>query len=370
MHQHDNIKVIISGGGTGGHVYPAIAIADALKNKVREANILFVGANGRMEMEKVPQAGYPIKGLNISGLQRRFTYKNILTLVRLIGSMIKAKGIIKEFNPDVVVGVGGYASGPIVRAAAKKGIPTVLQEQNSYPGLTNKILAKKASKICVAYDGMDKYFPKSKIFLTGNPVRHDIINNESTQEEALEFFGLDNYKKTLLVIGGSLGAKTINKSIINNLKLLTENNIQVIWQTGKLYYEDVSDHLAKTGVCGVKALPFIDRMDLAYTACNLIVSRAGALSVSEIITVDKPAIFIPSPNVAEDHQTKNAMALVNHNAALIIKDNEAPDKLGNAIIENIFDEEKLHKLQEKLTGFTIKDSADKIAGVILSLINQ
>ncbi len=368
MHQYEKLRVIISGGGTGGHVFPAIAIADALKKKVQFLQVLFVGAKGKMEMEQVPKAGYHILGLNISGLQRKITYKNLFVIPRLISSMIKAKNIVKRFKPDVVVGVGGYASGPVVHVASKRKIPCVIQEQNSYPGLTNRLLARRADSICVAYDGMDKYFPKSKIYFTGNPVRQDIIDIENKYEEAVKFFGLSDQKKTLLVLGGSLGAKTINKSVMANINLFIDNNIQVIWQTGKLYYPQATKFVNDRAMVGVKILPFIDRMDLAYTVCDMLVSRAGAISVSEICVVQKPAIFIPSPNVAEDHQTKNALALVNHNAALLVKDSQAVEKLGNVVLNNIFDDEKIYRLKEKLTGFTVKDSADRITSVIMSSI--
>lgn len=369
MYQLETLKVIISGGGTGGHVFPAIAIADALKRKVRHPKILFVGAKGRIEMEKVPKAGYHILGLNVAGLHRKLIYKNIIVIFKLIGSMIKARNIVKRFKPDVVIGVGGYASAPVLYVASKLGIPTVIQEQNSYPGIANKLLAKRASKICVAYDGMDKFFPKSKIFLTGNPVRQDIINYENKREEALKFFGLSNEKNILLVLGGSLGAKTINESVKVNLKLFVDNGIQVLWQTGKLYFEDASDYVKTLGNNNVKIVPFIDRMDLAYGVCDMVVSRAGALSVSEISVVQKPAVFIPSPNVAEDHQAKNAKALANYNAALIVNDNQAAEQLGEMVINTIFDENKKQKFKDRLAGFTIKDSADRIAGVVLSVLN-
>ncbi len=368
MHQREYLKVIISGGGTGGHVYPAIAIADALKKKTRHSHILFVGAKGKIEMEKVPKAGYPILGLNIAGLQRRLTYKNLFFIFRLICSIIKARNIVKRFNPDVVIGVGGYASGPVLYVAAKRRIPTVIQEQNSYPGLTNRLLAKKVNKICVAYDKMDEYFPGSKIYLTGNPVRQDIINIENKRNEALIYFGLSAEKKTLLVLGGSQGAATVNQSIKENLELLLGNDIQLIWQTGKLYYNKISDFIKKLNKPGVTAVSFIDRMDLAYNVCDMVVSRAGAITVSEICVVQKPAVFIPSPNVANDHQTKNAMALANHNAALIIKDSQAVEKLGKIVLDMIFDEEKMHRLKEKIAGFAIKDATDKIASVVMSSI--
>lgn len=365
--QAEALRVIIAGGGTGGHVFPAIAIALALKKKVYNAKILFVGARGRMEMKKVPAAGFHIIGLNISGLQRRLTWKNFQVPFKLIDSMIRARNIVKRFKPDVVIGVGGYASGPIVRAAAKQGIPTLIQEQNSFPGLTNRILGKKADRICVAYEGMERFFEKSKIYLTGNPVRQDIVSLEGKLEEAMEFFGFSPLHPVLFVTGGSLGAYTINDSMAHNLKLFLENGLQVIWQTGTSFYPRAAE-LAKDFEDQVFVKPFIDRMDLAYAASDLVVSRAGAIAVSEICTVQKPAILIPSPNVAEDHQTKNALALVNHHAAVLLKDSEAKEKLGSIVLDLIKDEEKRFRLKEKLVGLSFRDAADVIAGVALSLV--
>ncbi len=370
MLRHNKFKIIISGGGTGGHVFPAIAVADAIKKMVQTPEILFVGAKGKMEMEKVPKAGYQILGLNISGIQRKLTYKNLFVIFKLIGSIRKAKKIIKEFDPDVVVGFGGYASGPTLRVATKKKIPTVIQEQNSFPGLTNRLLAKKVDKICVAYDNMDRFFPKSKIYLTGNPVRKDIANITADKKEAEKYFKLDEDKKTLLILGGSLGAKTINNSVKENIETFLNNGIQIIWQTGKLYFDDIQEYVKTINKKeNIKLFAFIDRMDMAYAACDMVVSRSGAISVSEICITKKPAIFIPSPNVAEDHQTKNAMALVNHKAAIMIKDSEAPEKLGEEVINTIFDDEKTYRLKKKIAEFSVKDSAEKIASVILSLVN-
>ncbi len=325
------IKVIISGGGTGGHIYPAIAIANAVKAKRPDAEILFIGAEGKMEMEKVPQAGYKIIGLPIAGLQRRLTLKNLKVPFLLLKSLNKAKKIIKDFRPDVAVGVGGYASGPTLKTAEKLNIPTVLQEQNSYPGITNKLLAKKANIICVAYDNMERFFPKDKILLTGNPVRQDILNLSHKRNEALAYFNLKNELQTVLVIGGSLGARTINQVIEKMLPYFKENNIQLIWQTGKYYAEKAKQAVNEINAETIITMPFISRMDYAYAAANIVISRAGALSVSEIAVAKKPAIFIPSPNVAEDHQTKNAMALVNHHAAIMVKDDEAQAKLKNEL---------------------------------------
>lgn len=366
MQQAEVLRVIIAGGGTGGHVFPAIAIGLAIKKKVYNAKILFVGAKGRMEMKKVPAAGFHIIGLNISGLQRRLTWKNLQVPFKLCDSMIKARNIVKRFKPDVVIGVGGYASGPLVRAAAKQGIPTLIQEQNSFPGLTNRILGKKANKICVAYDGMERFFDKSKLFLTGNPVRQDIVSLEGKYEEALTFFGFSPDKPVLFITGGSLGARTINESISKNLELFVQNGIQVIWQTGTSYYQQALDQ-AKSYEKGVYVNQFIDRMDFAYAAADAVVSRAGAIAVSEICAVQKPAILIPSPNVAEDHQTKNALALVNHHAAILVKDSEATEKLGPVVLDLMKDEEKKFRLKERLVGLSFRDAADVIAGVALSL---
>jgi len=314
-----SVNILISGGGTGGHIYPAIAIANELKARIANAKFLFVGARDRMEMEKVPQAGYEIKGLWISGLQRKLTLKNLVFPFKLISSLWQARKIIKKFKPDVVVGTGGFASGPTLQMANKKGIPTLVQEQNSYPGITNKILSKKANTICVAYDGLERFFPKEKIVKTGNPVRQDLLDISNKRNEALEFFDLDAHKKTILVLGGSLGARAINQLIEKELNWFKENNIQLIWQTGKLY---INDYKKYSDLHDIQTHAFLNRMDLAYAAADIIVSRAGAGSISELCIVGKPVIFIPSPNVAEDHQTKNAMAVVDKGAALLVKESE------------------------------------------------
>ncbi len=363
-----SINVIIAGGGTGGHVFPAIAIGKALKNKPYNANILFVGARGKLEMEKVPQAGFKIEGLSILGIQRRLTWKNLLVPFRLVGSMIKARKIIRRFKPDVVIGVGGYASGPIVRAAASKGIPTLIQEQNSYPGLTNRILAKKAMKICVAYEGMEAYFDKSKLYVTGNPIRQDLVNPEAKREEALAFFGLSSDKPVVLITGGSLGARTINEATARHLQQVHQAGIQLIWQTGSHGIDMARTHLGKEQVEGVYVHAFIDRMDYAYAAADMVVSRAGAIAVSEICAVRKPAVFIPSPNVAEDHQTKNAMTLVNNHAAVIIKDGEAIEKLGPVIIDLMYNEEEKQKLKERIASLAYRNAADVIAEAAVGLV--
>lgn len=312
-------KFILSGGGTGGHIYPAVAIADELKIRFPEAEFLFVGAKDRMEMEKVPEAGYPIEGLWISGLQRKINLKNLMLPIKLITSLWKASGIIKKFKPDAVIGTGGFASGPLLKAATKKGLPTLLQEQNSYAGMTNKWLAKEATKICVAYEHMERYFPKEKIVLTGNPVRSGFSNLEKKRNKALGHFGLQVDKKTLLVLGGSLGARKINELLAREVEFITAQNVQVIWQCGRLYVEQFKDYGQQDGV---QVHEFLKEMDLAYAAADFVISRSGALSVSELCLVGKPVIFIPSPNVAEDHQTKNAQALEKQEAAILLPEKE------------------------------------------------
>ncbi len=364
------LKVIISGGGTGGHIFPAIAIANALKKRMPEIEILFVGAEGKMEMEKVPAAGYKIEALWISGLQRKLTIKNLLFPFKVISSMIKARTILKRFNPNVVVGVGGYASGPMLRVATMAGVPALIQEQNSYPGITNKVLAKKVQKICVAYQGMEKYFPKEKIILTGNPVRQDIQNLEGKKPRAFEFFNLKEGKPVLLVIGGSLGARTINESIHQLLPVLAENNIQLIWQTGKTYFEKAQEAVAAYADKGIFAFDFITKMDYAYAAADLVVSRAGASSVSELCIVQKPCVLIPSPNVAEDHQTKNAMALVNYNAAVLVKDMEAKEKLKDEILRLINSESEKEKLAINISKLALNNAADIIAAEVINLASN
>jgi UDP-N-acetylglucosamine--N-acetylmuramyl-(pentapeptide) pyrophosphoryl-undecaprenol N-acetylglucosamine transferase len=313
------LNILISGGGTGGHIYPAIAIANELQARFQNANFLFVGAKDRMEMEKVPAAGYAIKGLWISGVQRQLTLQNFLFPLKLISSLIKARGILRKFKPDVVIGTGGFASGPVLYIAANKNIPTLIQEQNSYPGITNKLLSKKANKICVAYDFLDRYFPKNKIIKTGNPVRQDLLDVGSKKQEAQRFFGLDMSKKTLLILGGSLGARTINQLVEQQLYFFEQLEVQVVWQCGNLYAEDYHKYNTRTGV---QVHAFLNRMDLAYAASDFIISRAGASSISELCIVGKPTLFIPSPNVSEDHQTKNANAVVSQNAALMIRESE------------------------------------------------
>ncbi len=361
-------KIIISGGGTGGHIFPAISIANAFKERFHDAEILFVGAENRMEMEKVPAAGYKIEGLPVAGFDRKQLWRNIAVLWKLNKSICKAKQIIKKFSPDAVVGVGGYAAGPVLRAAEKAGIPTVLQEQNSYAGVTNKLLAKKAAKICVAYPEMEKFFPKEKIVLTGNPVRKDLLSVQDKRPEAISYFNLDPEKKTILVVGGSLGARTINQSVIAGLPQLIESDVQMIWQTGKYYYKDSVEKLSAYKQAPVHLTEFISRMDLAYAAADLIVSRSGAGSVSEFCLLKKPVILVPSPNVAEDHQTKNAMALVKEQAAVMIPDSEAVEKLIKEALEIIHDEKRLQMLSENIYRLALPNAADKIVDEIVKVM--
>lgn len=312
-------RFILSGGGTGGHIYPAIAIANELKRRFPDAEFLFVGASDKMEMQKVPQAGYKIEGLWIAGIQRKITWQNAMFPVKLLSSLLRARIIIRRFKPDVAIGTGGFASGPLLQVAGLAGIPTLVQEQNSYPGITNKMLAKKAGKICVAYEGLERFFPKDKIVLTGNPVRQDLIASGVSREEARKAFDLDPTRKTLLVLGGSLGARRINQLVADNLEFFANAGIQVLWQCGKLYYDQYAHH---GDLPNVRVLAFIDRMDHAYGAADFVISRAGASSVSELCLVGKPVIFIPSPNVAEDHQTKNAKAIADKGGAILLRESE------------------------------------------------
>lgn len=361
-------RVIISGGGTGGHIFPAIAIADEIKRRNPGVHILFVGANGKMEMEKVPAAGYQIEGLTIAGFQRRLTFSNFLLPFKIIKSLLKAKSILKKFKPQVVVGVGGYASGPTLKAATMLGIPTLVQEQNSFPGKTNKLLAKNVNRLCTAYEGLERFFPKEKIVLTGNPVRSEMVKIEGKREEAFTYYGLDPQKPTVLVIGGSLGARTLNQSMMNHYELLKEKDVQVLWQSGKLYFEGLKEQLSGMETQGIKLVQFIDRMDLAYAMADVIISRAGAISVSELCLIGKPVILVPSPNVAEDHQTHNAMALVKKDAAILVKDVEAKDELIPQALDLLNDQEKRSKLSGEIVKLAkpqatehIVDELEKIA---------
>ena len=362
-----SLRVIISGGGTGGHIYPAIAIANALQKLDNSIEILFVGAEGRMEMQKIPEAGFKIIGLPISGIQRRLTLKNLTFPFKLWSSIQKAKRILSEFRPQVVVGVGGYASGPLLYAATRAGIPALIQEQNGYAGLANKWLADKVQKICVAYENMDRYFPKEKLVLSGNPVRGDLKHANSKRREALTFYRLDGERPIILVIGGSLGARTINQSVLAKLGLLRQDGIQLIWQTGKFYYQDIRKQLENTDQSDIRLCEFIREMSLAYAAADVVISRAGALSIAELCLVQKPTILVPSPNVAEDHQTKNAMALVQRQAAVLVRDDQAMDMLVNEAVKLVSDRQRRMKLSINIGKMARPNAADDIASEVLKL---
>lgn len=364
------LRIIISGGGTGGHIFPAVSIANAIKAKYPDAKILFVGALGRMEMQRVPAAGYEIKGLPICGFDRKHLLKNISVLFKIWKSQRMAKKIIKDFKPMAAVGVGGYASGPTLNVCASKGIPCLIQEQNSYAGVTNKLLAKKADKICVAYDGMERFFPADKIIKTGNPVRQNVLETSITQEEARKQFGLEPDKKTILLVGGSLGARTINESVLGNLDKIKDSGIQFIWQTGKYYNAAINEQLKGKEIPNLKVLDFVSDMGAAYKAADLVISRAGASSISEFCLIGKPVILVPSPNVAEDHQTKNAMALVNKDAAIYVKDSEAPSVLIDKAISIANNEQKLSELSNNIKKLGYKNSADVIADEVVKLARR
>lgn len=355
-------RFIISGGGTGGHIFPAIAIADELKRRLPDAEILFVGAKDRMEMQKVPQAGYPIEGLWISGLQRKLSWQNLLFPLKFISSLLKSRSIIKRFKPDAVIGTGGFASGAVVKVAGQMGIPTFIQEQNSYAGITNKMLAKNAHKICVAYDAMEQFFPKEKIVKTGNPIRDGLLNIAEYRSEGLSYFHLDSQRKTLLVLGGSLGARRINQLIEQQLPLFEQLGVQVLWQCGKLYYEEYKKYNSEQ----VRVLAFIDRMELAYAAADVIISRAGASSVSELCVVGKPVIFIPSPNVAEDHQTKNARAIADKQAAILLRENELNEQFANTFSTLIADEAQQEALSAHIKALAQPNATKDIVNLILN----
>jgi UDP-N-acetylglucosamine--N-acetylmuramyl-(pentapeptide) pyrophosphoryl-undecaprenol N-acetylglucosamine transferase len=360
-------KVVISGGGTGGHIFPAIAIANEIKRRYPECEILFIGANGKMEMEKVPAAGYRIEGLDIVGIQRKLTLKNFAVPYKLFKSLKRAKKIIKEFNPDVAIGVGGYASAPTLRVSGRMGIPTLLQEQNSYPGVTNKILAKKAKKICVAYPKMDRFFPAEKIIITGNPVRTEVAQIEGKREEAIKEFGLNPNKKTIFILGGSLGARTLNNAVKKAASNWNDKNCQVIWQCGKFYENEMIGFVKEGKHEHLKLNAFIQRMDLAYAAADIVVSRAGALSVSELSLIGKPTVFVPSPNVSEDHQTKNALALVENEAAVLVKDSEAEQRLDSVVIDLLDSPDKLSNLAAKIKSMGLPNATDDIVNEIEKL---
>jgi UDP-N-acetylglucosamine--N-acetylmuramyl-(pentapeptide) pyrophosphoryl-undecaprenol N-acetylglucosamine transferase len=363
-------RIIISGGGTGGHIFPALAIANGIKERFPEADILFVGANGKMEMEKVPAAGYPIKGLDVVGFNRSKLWKNWNFPFKLMASLNHAKSIVEEFKPDIAIGVGGYASGPLLRQAGSLGVPTLLQEQNSYAGVTNKLLAKKAAKICVAYDNMERFFPAEKIVFTGNPVRKDILDIVSKRDAAIVHFGLAHSKKTILILGGSLGARTINNSIKANLEKLNKDNVQVVWQTGKMYFDEMKEVVDRQATQNCHPLAFIDRMDLAYAAADVVISRAGALSVSELCLVQKPCILVPSPNVAEDHQTKNAKSLVDKYAALMVKDSEALTNLVPCVLSLLEDDAQMKKLAEQIGKLAKPNATADIVNEVVKIIER
>ena len=375
-------RVIVSGGGTGGHIFPAISIANAIRQLRPEAKILFVGAEGRMEMQRVPDAGYEIIGLPVAGFDRKRLWRNVGVLIKLVRSQWKARKIIKKFKPQVAVGVGGYASGPTLKMAATMGIPTLIQEQNSYAGVTNKLLAKQAKKICVAYEGMDRFFPREKIILTGNPVRQTLVSEQVSREDAAKHFDLDPNRKTVLIIGGSLGARTLNETMIANLNMIQAHpEVQFIWQVGKIYIDQVKEALrAYSGelVCNshIVTMPnlyvndFIKHMEYAYGIADLVVSRAGAGSISEFCLLGKPVILVPSPNVAEDHQTQNALALVRRDAALYVKDVEAKEQLVELAIETVKDNDKLQALSRNILEMALPDSAEIIAKEVLRLADE
>ena len=359
------LKFILSGGGTGGHIYPAIAIANELKSRFPDSEILFVGASDKMEMQKVPQAGYKIEGLWIAGLQRKVTLQNAMFPFKLMSSLWKSRQIIKKFKPDVVIGTGGFASGPLLQVANSFNIPTVLQEQNSFPGITNKLLSKKANAICVAYDDLERFFPKDKIVFTGNPVRQDVLDIENKKQEGINYFKLDANKKTLLILGGSLGARRVNQLIAKELDFLLESGIQVFWQCGKLYFEDYKHFNDKENV---QVVSFIDRMDLIYAAADFVISRAGASSVSELCLVGKPVIFIPSPNVAEDHQTKNAKAIVDKKGAILLKENELNEKFETTFSDLISNESLQKELSHNIKSLAKPNATKDIVEEIIKLI--
>ena len=368
---NQQLNVLVSGGGTGGHIFPALSIANEIRRRYPDARILFVGAEGRMEMEKVPAAGYNIIGLPVSGFDRKHLLRNVTVLTRLFKSMRLARKILKDFKPAIAIGVGGYASGPMLKEAQKQGIPTLLQEQNSYAGVTNKLLAAKADSICVAYDGMERFFPKEKIVLTGNPVRRNLLDCGATPEQARQAMGVDPNKQTILIIGGSLGARTINNAIMDGLSKIGETyGVQVIWQTGKIYDQQCREALEASGVKNVVQMPFINNMDMAYRAADLVVSRAGASSISELQLLGKAAILVPSPNVAEDHQTKNAQALVSRNAAIMVADADAAGSLVDTMLNTVVDADKLIELGRNVEKMALRDAAEHIVDEVDRIIGQ
>ena len=368
----DEVKrFLISGGGTGGHIFPAVSIANEIRRRYPEAKILFVGAENRMEMEKVPAAGYEIKGLPVCGFDRKNLLKNVRVLVKLYQSMRMAKKILRDFAPDIAIGVGGYASGPMLKEAQKRGIPTLIQEQNSYAGVTNKLLAKGAAAICVAYEGMERFFPAAKIVMTGNPVRRNLLLCTTDPADARRAFNLDPDRRTILVVGGSLGARTVNESIIAALPdIAAANDVQVIWQTGKYYDESTRKALEASPAKNVVRMPFISNMDVAYRAADLVVSRAGASSISELQLLGKPSILVPSPNVAEDHQTKNALALADRNAAIMVRDVESVEQLGSTMLATVHDDALLASLGENVAKMALRNADEHIVDCVMEIINR
>jgi UDP-N-acetylglucosamine--N-acetylmuramyl-(pentapeptide) pyrophosphoryl-undecaprenol N-acetylglucosamine transferase len=365
------LNVLISGGGTGGHIFPALSIANGIKERRPDANILFVGAENRMEMEKVPAAGYKIVGLPVSGFDRKHLLRNVKVVARLLKSMHLAKKILRDFKPDIAIGVGGYASGPMLKEAQKKGIPTLIQEQNSYAGVTNKLLAQKANAICVAYEGMERFFPADKILVTGNPVRQNILNCTLTPQQARQKFGLDPDRRTILVVGGSLGARTVNNCIAAALDTIkADPEVQLIWQTGKIYDEQARATMQEKQPGNVVQQAFVSNMDEAYRAADLVVSRAGASSISELQLLGKASLLVPSPNVAEDHQTKNAMALVDHGAAVMVRDADAADKLMTEALALVKDDAKLHKLSANISKMALRNAVGDIVDRVMQIVEQ
>lgn len=370
MDKQHTYRILIGGGGTGGHVFPAIAIADALKDMLPAAEFLFVGARGKLEMEKVPEAGYAIEGLPVAGFQRRLSLKNVSFFFKLAASMRISRRIIRRFRPHVAVGVGGYASGPILKAAGRKDIPVLIQEQNSYAGVTNRLLARSARRICVAYEHMDRYFPADKIVLTGNPIRRNLLGGDRDRTAGLKTFSLEEGKKTLLVVGGSLGARTLNRSLMGDIRKLDREDLQVIWQCGKFYHGEVEQAVRESGLKNLRVLPFISRMDQAYALADVIISRAGAISISELCVVGKPVILVPSPNVAEDHQTRNAEALVQRSAALMVKDGEAEAQLVETALQLMDEEDTRLMLGKHIKELAIDDAARRIASELKNILEE
>jgi UDP-N-acetylglucosamine--N-acetylmuramyl-(pentapeptide) pyrophosphoryl-undecaprenol N-acetylglucosamine transferase len=367
MNRDQAYRILIGGGGTGGHVFPAIAIAEAIRAACPQAELLFVGARGKLEMEKVPEAGYNIEGLPVAGFQRRLTLKHIAFFYKLAASMVQSRRIVRRFRPHVAVGVGGYASGPVLKAAARMGIPILIQEQNSFAGVTNRLLGRSARTICVAYEGMQRYFPAGRIVLTGNPVRQQLLRNSGSRASDLETFGLEEGRKSCLVIGGSLGARTINDGMKDGLGKLDREDLQVIWQCGKLYFAEVDGYVSASGLKNIRVLPFISKMESAYRVADLIIARAGAITISELCITGKPAILVPSPNVAEDHQTRNAEALVSRGAAVMIPDSEARERMVDAMLGLIGDDRAMRQLSENIKKLGIPDASERIAAEVLKL---